>query len=267
MLIFLRNFAHEIYLIPMKHLLISAIFLLCAIACPIVLQAQTPTADPTAVIIAPEENMGELGSEEYQAPLTVRFESNTSAEGWTPLYEWRITREGESKPTLVRNDADLEFTFTQTGTWQVDLFVTFVLNGDTIVYDREDEKDSDTSHITRMGPLMDSPFSVGISESQLEFPNAFSPNGDGINDYLNAKQANTRSLVEFEASVFNRWGKLIYSWTDWRHKESGWDGTDHGRPCPDGAYYLNVKAKGADGRKYHIKKTITLLTGYREDHD
>lgn len=227
--------------------------------------AQTPTAAPTATITAPEENAGELGSEEYQAPLSVRFEANAEPEGWTALYEWRITRQGQTQPTVVRNDASLDYTFSKSGTWEIDLLVTFVSGGDTIVYDREPDKDSDTEHITRMGPLMETPYSVSISESNLEFPNAFSPNGDGINDYLNAKQANSKSIVEFEAAVFNRWGKQLYSWTDWRNKESGWDGTDHGHRCADGAYYLVVKARGADGRKYNIRKTISVLTGFKEE--
>ena len=34
---------------------------------------------------------------------------------------------------------------------------------------------------------------------------------------------------------------------------------------PDGAYYLNIEARGADGKNYHIKKTINLLRGYTED--
>lgn len=227
--------------------------------------AQMPTASPTATIIAPEDNAGELGSEEYQAPLTVRFEANDQPEGWTALYEWRITRQGQTQPLVVRNDASLDYAFNKSGAWEIDLFVTFVSGGDTIVYDREPDRDSDTEHITRMGPLMETPFSVSISESNLEFPNAFSPNGDGINDYLNAKQANSKSIVEFEASVYNRWGKQLYSWTDWRNKESGWDGTDHGRRCADGAYYLVVKARGADGRKYNIRKTISVLTGFNEE--
>lgn len=226
-----------------------------------------PTADPTATITAPEDNAGELGGEEYQAPLTVLFESHVQDEGWTPLYEWRICRQGEKTPVLVRYDADLDYTFLTSGTWEVDLYLSFVQGGDTIVYDREPERPSDTEHITRMGPLLERPFSISIAESNLEFPNAFSPNGDGINDYLNAKQANSKSIVEFEAAVFNRGGKLLYSWTDWKNRESGWDGTDHGRQCPDGAYYLVVKARGADGRKYNLRKTISILTGFKENTD
>lgn len=247
----------------MKKILILALITMLA---GLTTMAQTlPTATPTATITAPADLAGELGSDEYEAPLSVLFEANAETEGWDVRYEWRICRQGEKTPILVRYDANLDYTFLQHGMWEVDLLVTFTLNGDTVVYDREDEKDSDTPHITRMGPLLDSPYTISIGDSQLEFPNAFSPNGDGINDYLNAKQANSRGLVEFEAAIFNRWGKKIYSWTDWKNRESGWDGTDHGRQCPDGAYYLIVKARGADGRKYHIKKTISVLTGFREN--
>ena len=34
---------------------------------------------------------------------------------------------------------------------------------------------------------------------------------------------------------------------------------------PDGAYYLLIEARGADGKNYHIKKTINLLRGYTEN--
>ena len=247
----------------MKKLLILPCLLLGFI--PAQADDDYPTAAPSATITAPEDHAGELGGEEYEAPLSVRFEANADTKGWTALYEWRICQQDVAEPILVRNDADLDYTFLKRGTWEIDLYVTFVQNGDTIVYDREDAKDSDTEHIVRMGPLMDSPFSVSISDSNLEFPNAFSPNGDGTNDYLNAKAANSKSIVEFEAAVFTRSGRKIYSWTDWKTKEAGWDGTDHGRKCPDGAYYLVVKARGADGRKYNIRKTISVLTGYRED--
>ncbi|MCQ2205173.1 MAG: gliding motility-associated C-terminal domain-containing protein [Bacteroidaceae bacterium] len=245
--------------------LLGTLGLLLAAALPAQADDVKPTAAPTATITYPDDKAGELGNDDYEAPLTVRFESNTQANGWTPYYEWRITRVGDTQPFLVRNDADLEYTFLEHAQWEIDFYVSFVQGGDTIVYDREPEKPSDTSHITRMGALLDSPFTLSISDSQLEFPNAFSPNGDHINDYLNAKQANVRGIVEFEASVFTRSGRKIYSWNQPKPLEAGWDGTDHGRRVPDGAYYLVVKAKGADGHKYNIRKVISVLTGFRED--
>ena len=102
---------------------------------------------------------------------------------------------------------------------------------------------------------------AGLSESKLEMPNVFTPNGDGINDIYRAKEG-YQSIVSFEAAVFNRWGKRLHRWTD---PADGWDGTLGGQPVPAGAYYCVVKAVGADGVKYNFKKTINLLRGYSEE--
>ena len=34
----------------------------------------------------------------------------------------------------------------------------------------------------------------------------------------------------------------------------GWDGTFNGKPVAQGVYFVNVKATGADGKNFHIKK-------------
>ena len=91
-------------------------------------------------------------------------------------------------------------------------------------------------------------------------PNAFSPNGDGINDVYKAKSG-YQSLVEFHAYIFNRWGQKLYEWTN---PADGWDGTYNGKDVKEGVYYVLVKAKGADGRKYNIKRDVNLLRGYDE---
>ena len=102
--------------------------------------------------------------------------------------------------------------------------------------------------------------SISIAESKLEMPNAFSPNGDGINDTYQAKSG-YKSIVEFHATIFNRWGQKLYSWDD---PTGGWDGKFHGKDVAQGVYYVLVKAKGADGRNYHIKRDVNLLRGYSE---
>ena len=86
-------------------------------------------------------------------------------------------------------------------------------------------------------------------------PNAFSPNGDGINDIYKAK-SNYKSIVEFKAIILNRWGQKIYEWTD---LNGGWDGTWHGSKVKAGVYFVIVKAKGADGRNYEIKRDVNLM--------
>ena len=104
------------------------------------------------------------------------------------------------------------------------------------------------------------PLIVTISESKLEMPNAFSPNNDGTNDIYRAKPG-WQSLVEFKATIYNRWGQKLYEWTN---PDDGWDGTFHGKDVKQGVYFVNVDAKGADGRKYHIRRDVNLLRGYNE---
>jgi len=180
------------------------------------------------------------------APFVATFTSNvTDAEDYTVLYEWRFTRSGETSPFLTRYDADTEFTFMESGSYVIELLVSFVQGTDTIEY------------------VQDTPFTVNIRESILEFPNAFTPNGDGINDTFKAKSG-WQSIVSFKAMVFSRSGRLLY---EWDNPEGEWDGRSGGKTVPDGAYYLRVDAKGADGRKFSIRKTINVLTGYREQSE
>ena len=96
---------------------------------------------------------------------------------------------------------------------------------------------------------------IFVAESWLEFPNAFSPNGDGINDVYKAKR-DYKSIVEFHAYIINRWGQRLFDWTD---ISKGWDGTYRGKDCKDGVYFVIVKARGADGKEYNIRKDVNLL--------
>ena len=179
-----------------------------------------------------------LGNESLLS-LTVTFRANpTAMEDYSPTYEWHFRMEGEAKDMMVRYEEDTQYTFTTSGTTRVTLLVS---KGDT-------------------GERLDSVvIRVTVSESKLSFPNAFSPNGDGINDIYKAKDY--QSLVEFHAYIFNRWGQKLYEWTD---PADGWDGTYHGKDVKDGVYFVLVKAKGADGRTYHIRRDVNLLRGYTE---
>ena len=97
--------------------------------------------------------------------------------------------------------------------------------------------------------------------SSLLMPNAFSPNGDGINDIYKPKSG-YQNITEFRAYIFNRWGQKLFEWTD---PATGWDGTYKGSPVKDGVYFCLVKAKGADGKIYNFKKDVNLLRGYIEN--
>lgn len=210
---------------------------------------EVPTIDPQATFTTDE---GEETGTSYSgsAPLTVVFHANAENVGmYTPHYEWRFTKEGETQPYLVRYEEETEYMFTEAGSHRIVLYATFINGNDTIAYTKDYWQDAQ-------------PITIQISESKLEMPNAFSPNGDGINDIYRAKN-NYQSIVDFDAYIFNRWGQKIYEWHD---PAGGWDGKFNGKDVKQGVYFVLVKAKGADGRKYNIKKDVNLLRGYTESN-
>ena len=215
-----------------------------------------PSISPTARFYAVDGTEDEGTSYSGSAPLRAQFFANAEhTAGWDAHYEWRFTLEGEDEPYLKRFEEDTEFTFTKAGGHRIVLYAVFVQGNDTVKFTEEYWETA-------------APLTVGISESKLEFPNAFSPNNDGHNDYYQAKGTKDgngpQSIVEFEAHIFNRWGQKLYSWTDCYTYEAGWDGKYKGKPVKDGVYYVLVKARGADGRKFNIKRDVNLLRGVRE---
>ena len=207
-----------------------------------------PTISPVATFFTPN---GEEQSSDYQgsAPLRARFAANVAnADGWDAHYEWRFYTDSKRQtPYLSRFEKDTEVTFTVAGTHYVELYATFVQGTDTVEYTQEYWKTAD-------------PIRVSIAESKLEMPNAFTPNGDGVNDVYRAKPG-YQSLVEFKAYIFNRWGQKIYEWKD---PAGGWDGKFNGQDVKEGVYFVQVNAKGADGKVFNIKKDVNLLRSYIE---
>ena len=223
--------------------------LLCV--APALGQSVTPSINPTMSYTDSEgSEQKESTSISESAPLTVNFSSGASnTDGWSAHYEWRFYKQGQrDNPYLVRYEENTSFTFTESGAHLIELWATFVNGNDTVSY-------ADEYWTAEASPL-----SVSIYESKLEFPNAFSPNGDGINDVYKAKDG-YKSIVEFQATIFNRWGQKLYSWND---PAGGWDGKFHGKDVKQGVYFVLVKARGADGRKFNIKKDVNLLRGYTE---
>ncbi len=73
---------------------------------------------------------------------------------------------------------------------------------------------------------------------QIDFPNVFTPNSDGINDFFTSEGA--RNIAELRMEIFNRWGVKVYeSLSPEDFFSNGWDGTDMntGEKCADGVYY------------------------------
>lgn len=100
--------------------------------------------------------------------------------------------------------------------------------------------------------------------SDLEFPNAFTPNTSGgnggtysFNDMNNdVFYPYTTGTDNFKMWIFNRWGELIFETND---INIGWDGYYRGVLCEQGVYVWKAEVVFEDGRKYNKVGDVTLL--------
>lgn len=223
----------------------NILFLLLTMATTATLHAQTCAPSATYILYNGEET--DDASQGQSAPVQATFYANPADdEDYSARYEWLIYQTDDTAHILVhRFEEQIEYTFTQSGSYTVELRATFTRGDDEVTYSSAEEGTS---------------IYVSISESRLEMPNAFSPNGDGYNDTYRVKEH--QSIVKFHATIFNRWGKKLYSWDD---VDGEWDGKVHGRTVRDGVYFVNVNATGADGRVYHIRKDVNVLTGFTNE--
>ena len=85
--------------------------------------------------------------------------------------------------------------------------------------------------------------------------NAFTPNGDGINDrWLVTNGASCFSQII--AKVYNRHGELVYS-NDYYNND--WDGKYKGKPVADGTYYYVLQFRLINGNSIPVKGDVTIL--------
>jgi gliding motility-associated-like protein len=85
-------------------------------------------------------------------------------------------------------------------------------------------------------------------------PNAFTPNGDGLNDYLYPVAAGFKELSYFR--VYNRWGQLLF---DLKWNDMGWDGNFKGLPQQTQTVVWMAEGITAEGTAYRQKGTSILL--------
>ncbi|MBR5854623.1 MAG: gliding motility-associated C-terminal domain-containing protein [Paludibacteraceae bacterium] len=168
------------------------------------------------------------------APLEILFKSNGLN---ADFYQWKLYK--GSNLMLTRNDADHRYTFMDKGNYRA---VVTISNNECQLDSVE--------------------FTISVSESMLLVPNVFTPNGDGANDEFRVAY---RSIKEFHCWVYNRWGHLVYEWSD---PAKGWDGTIGGKPAAEGAYFYVIRALGTDAdenAKYTLKPIYTKKLKKQDD--
>lgn len=191
-------------------------------------QSDASTDEDEASNVIKGGNDSELGG---SAPAEITFCAETT-EG-VIHNEWQLTSDPEFENIDYRfNDKTLTYTFDQEGTF----YLRFIGSN----ADGSCESIGDT-------------YTVGIGASELKCPNAFSPDGDGVNDLWKVAY---KSLTEFKCWIFDRYGKKIF---EFDRPEMGWDGKSNGKLVKPGVYYYVIQAKGADGKKYKKSGDINIL--------
>jgi len=89
---------------------------------------------------------------------------------------------------------------------------------------------------------------------QIFVPTAFTPNGDGHNDFFRPIPVGISRFEYFR--VYNRWGQLVYSSVD---LETGWDGKIQGRDQASNTFVWVVKGVDYTGKEVFAKGTVTLI--------
>jgi gliding motility-associated-like protein len=167
-------------------------------------------------------------TKKHSAPLVVRFFGEES-KGNNLAYEWDFGGDGRAF------EMNPLHTYQLAGTYQNILHVVNEVSGC-----------DDTSE----------PQEIIVYESDLQVPNVFTPNGDGVNDEFRVAY---RSIKTYRIDIFNRWGRKVYSSTN---PALGWDGRIGKGEAAPGVYFYVIEAEGfIKEERYKLHGTITLIRG------
>ena len=101
--------------------------------------------------------------------------------------------------------------------------------------------------------------SLKIISLAISLPNAFSPNGDNLNDYFKPLGPSD-GIEDFTLTIHDRWGMKVWETTNFSDK---WDGTYAGQKLPNGVYawYLtfNVIGNVSEIGKVKYKGSVTIV--------
>ncbi len=90
----------------------------------------------------------------------------------------------------------------------------------------------------------------------IKIMNAFTPNGDGLNDRWLVVDNNGSCVQQMSVAVYNRYGNQVYRNDNYNND---WTGLYEGKPLPDGTYYYVVSYRLVNGTRQTIKGDVTIL--------
>ena len=142
--------------------------------------------------------------------------------------EWDF---GDGTTSTLNNP---DHTYAKSGSYDVTLYVTYI-----------------------GGCLYSLTKTIYVGDSfELEIPNAFTPNGDGINDSFRPVYF---GFLEIDMKVFDTWGTLIYFEKADKNMLKGWNGNINGKAADNGNYIFQVSGKAFNDDLVTKNGPFTLL--------
>ncbi|HHM20823.1 MAG TPA: gliding motility-associated C-terminal domain-containing protein [Bacteroidetes bacterium] len=94
---------------------------------------------------------------------------------------------------------------------------------------------------------------------KVYFPDAFSPNGDGINDWFYLQSKHGLEIKSFK--IFDRWGGLVFEKENIRTniEQNGWDGNAGSKQLQNGVYAWMAEVVFPDGVAIIYKGSVTII--------
>ena len=106
---------------------------------------------------------------------------------------------------------------------------------------------------------------IVVDPSELNIPNVFTPDGDGINDYFIVESKSLRSI---NVEIFSRSGLMVYTFSGEGERFKNWQGWDgnvnnSSAKATPGVYFYIIRARGWDDKIYDSKEYRGFLYLYR----
>jgi gliding motility-associated-like protein len=101
--------------------------------------------------------------------------------------------------------------------------------------------------------------SVTCGKENIFIPNAFTPDGNNLNDRFTVLGKGLQSIMYMR--IYNRWGNLVFERTyfDANNRSLGWDGTINGQKAPPGMYSYNTQVICGDGGIIPLSGNVYLI--------
>ena len=176
--------------------------------------------------VIPDAAIESAAFEQYNSYL-VNFEIQflNKSFGQISSYFWDF---GDGNESFEENP---KHTFTAEGDYEISLTITDVFGCSAVIKKK-----------------------ISVFDYYLVVPNAFTPNGDGINDTFFPKFINIESLQFW---ILNKWGETVYFSDDMNNQ--GWDGKINGVVATPGNYVYRLKFQTLDGRTQSQTDLFILL--------